>query len=504
MPAVAFNPLTGNFDLTVNHNLLSALHPDTLAASVVRGDVLIGNSTPKWSRLAIGSSGKVLTSDGTDVSWQPPSTGITIGTTTIASGSSGRVLYDNAGVVGEMTTTGSGTVLALATSPVLVTPTLGVAVATTLNGNTFTTGTYTLTGVAGKTLTFNKSLTLDGTDSTTMTFPTTSATIARTDAAQTFTGSQTIAALVGPVTITEAVGSSALTLTGATQTSSFPVLSATQIWNNSGTTFTFWKGNVTNTASAAASLMLDLQVAAASKFWVRSDGLVATSGSGSGVGFLAIVSGQNPVGIARNSSINGLNIFGGGNNATGDAQGVANFGPSQFLLDASVTLAWSASNVTQNADLVLRRDAAQTLAQRNAANAQKLRIYNTFTTIDTAGEWFAIDWITTANVVNLQAVKGSSTGTARVLTVSYGGAQASPVAAITVPITSGPIVFGGGITTEGPVVHAANYMELTEMTAPAAGATNNVRIYAEDNGGGKTRLMALFPTGASQQIAIEP
>src|SRR5881394_3159507 len=84
----------------------------------------------------------------------------------------------------------------------------------TLNGNTFTTGTYTLTGVAGKTLTFNKSLTLEGTDSTTMTFPTTSATIARTDAAQTFTGSQTIAALVGPVTITEAVGSSALTVTG--------------------------------------------------------------------------------------------------------------------------------------------------------------------------------------------------------------------------------------------------------------------------------------------------
>jgi hypothetical protein len=47
-------------------------------------------------------------------------------------------------------------------------------------------------------------------------------------------------------------------------------------------------------------------------------------------------------------------------------------------------------------------------------------------------------------------------------------------------------------------------LELSEMTAPAAPATNNVRIYAEDNGSGKTRLMALFPTGAAQQIAIEP
>ena len=45
---------------------------------------------------------------------------------------------------------------------------------------------------------------------------------------------------------------------------------------------------------------------------------------------------------------------------------------------------------------------------------------------------------------------------------------------------------------------------MAEMTAPAAPAANSVRIYAEDNGSGKTRLMALFATGAAQQIAIEP
>lgn len=86
------------------------------------------------------------------------------------------------------TTGAASTNLVFSTSPALTTPSLGVATATSINGNTFTTGTYTLTGVAGKTLTFNKSLTLEGTDSTTMTFPTTSATIARTDVAQTFTG----------------------------------------------------------------------------------------------------------------------------------------------------------------------------------------------------------------------------------------------------------------------------------------------------------------------------
>jgi hypothetical protein len=48
------------------------------------------------------------------------------------------------------------------------------------------------------------------------------------------------------------------------------------------------------------------------------------------------------------------------------------------------------------------------------------------------------------------------------------------------------------------------YQEMSEITAPAAPAANGVRIYAEDNGAGKTRLMALFSSGAAQQIAIQP
>lgn len=47
-------------------------------------------------------------------------------------------------------------------------------------------------------------------------------------------------------------------------------------------------------------------------------------------------------------------------------------------------------------------------------------------------------------------------------------------------------------------------IDMQEMTAPSAPSANGVRLYAEDNGSGKTRLMALFPTGAAQQIAIEP
>jgi hypothetical protein len=62
----------------------------------------------------------------------------------------------------------------------------------TYNGLTVTTTTGTLTVTNLKTFSVSNTLTLAGTDSTTMTFPSTSATIARTDAAQTFTGSQTV------------------------------------------------------------------------------------------------------------------------------------------------------------------------------------------------------------------------------------------------------------------------------------------------------------------------
>jgi len=51
------------------HNLLSASHGDSLAGTVVRGDILRGNSTPAWSRLALGAANRVLRSDGTDAGW---------------------------------------------------------------------------------------------------------------------------------------------------------------------------------------------------------------------------------------------------------------------------------------------------------------------------------------------------------------------------------------------------------------------------------------------------
>lgn len=61
----------------------------------------------------------------------------------------------------------SGSVATATTTPA-ITLTLGAITPTTVNGNIFTAGTYTLTGAAGKTLTFSNTLTLAGTDSSTL------------------------------------------------------------------------------------------------------------------------------------------------------------------------------------------------------------------------------------------------------------------------------------------------------------------------------------------------
>lgn len=114
----------------------------------------------------------------------------------IIAGTTGTLSVARGGT-GATAATGTGNVV-LASSPSLTTPNIGAATALTVNKITFTapaTGA-TITITDGKTLAATHSLTLAGTDGTTMTFPSTSASVARTDAAQTFAGVQTFG---GPV-----------------------------------------------------------------------------------------------------------------------------------------------------------------------------------------------------------------------------------------------------------------------------------------------------------------
>lgn len=68
-----------------------------------------------------------------------------------------------------------------------------------------------------------------------------------------------------------------------TITTALSCLSSTATWNASGVTFTHILANVTDSASAAGSLLLDLQIGSTSKINVRKDGrLSITAGTSSG------------------------------------------------------------------------------------------------------------------------------------------------------------------------------------------------------------------------------
>ncbi len=72
-------------------------------------------------------------------------------------------------------------------------------------------------------------------------------------------------------------------------------------------------------------------------------------------------------------------------------------------------------------------------------------------------------------------------------------------------ITSAGLVGLNGVTSPSTELDiGAGAMEFDEMTAPGAGAANTGRIYFEDNGAGKTRMMVIFNTGAAVQVAIQP
>jgi hypothetical protein len=93
-----------------------------------------------------------LAGDGT-YSVPAGSGGLTIGTTTITSGTTTRVLFDNAGVLGEYTISGTGNV-AMTTSPTFTTPALGTPSA--LVGTNIT---GTAAGLTAGTVTTNANLT---------------------------------------------------------------------------------------------------------------------------------------------------------------------------------------------------------------------------------------------------------------------------------------------------------------------------------------------------------
>lgn len=217
-------------------------------------------------------------------------------------------------------------------------------------------------------------------------------------------------------------------------------------WNNGATTFTAVKMNVTDTASAAGSLLMDLQVGGVSKFKIAKNGDVTARegvfGGGGGLYF------QN---TAR--TVNILEIIG-----------------STLSIGSNINIGWSATTEASDAkDLSLFRDAANILAQRNGTAAQAFRTYTSFT--DGANyERFGVN--TAAGVTTL-AAESAGTGSANIdLALN--------------PLGTGRIKVANGMTANGTVATAMS------SVGPTGSSTTVQEWLAIKNAAGTVRYIPCF------------
>jgi hypothetical protein len=163
----------------------------TLNVPAIEKNYIVKNGTNEIVTIKVAAQTGVAIPVGKTVLVYNNGTDVVTAVDHIPSLTLGAALPVASGGTGATTSTGSGAVV-LATSPTLVTPVLGVATATSVNKVAVTAPatSATLTIADGKTLTASNSLTLAGTDATTMTFPATSTTVAGLGIVQAFSVSQ--------------------------------------------------------------------------------------------------------------------------------------------------------------------------------------------------------------------------------------------------------------------------------------------------------------------------
>lgn len=215
-----------------------------------------------------------------------------------------------------------------------------------------------------------------------------------------------------------------------------------QTWNNAANTFTLLSANVTDTASSASSLLMDLQVGGVSRASVRKDGRVFLGSNG--IDAIWTVGGR-------------LQFTAGG---TGPFLGV---GANSVIISNSSALSFSDS--ANAGDTVLIRDAANTLAQRNGLNPQEFRLYNKFNNASDYERFFIKTNVgaTSATQIGLSA---AGSGVNRNLEFVVGGSTRMTIA------SSGNITASGTVGTGGYTLAA-----LLALPNPA---TIGMRTYITD------------------------
>ena len=145
------------------------------------------------------------------------------------------------------------------TNKTLTTPVLGVATATSVNKVALTAPatSATLTIADGKTLTASNSLTLAGTDATTMTFPASSATVAGLAIAQSFTAKQTFTGATASLAsaFINATEFSTISATAATGTINYDVTTQSVLYYTSNASAN-WTVNIRGNGTTSLNTLM--------------------------------------------------------------------------------------------------------------------------------------------------------------------------------------------------------------------------------------------------------
>jgi hypothetical protein len=275
-------------------------------------------------------------------------------------------------------------------------------------------------------------------------------------------------------TITASANTSALTasysVTGANTT---PLLDLSGTWNTTGVA----RGillNITDTSSAGASRLLELQTGGTSRFVVRKDGAISLG-----------IDHQSPTGLAF--STGGL-----GNAIQTSVNGAAHFlvAASRVNLPAASVFGWVSGTGLQGvADTILARDAANTLALRNGGTAgtpvpNAFRLYNYTDAGLTNFERGFMRW--NSNLLEIGTEAGG-TGAARLLKLqsaaqvdifTFGTIQAARFSS-SLSIIYNALNFGGATLAANPTT--------TDLSAGRAGVWKNsttgvVSLWYNDGG----------------------
>ena len=363
------------------------------------------------------------------------------------------------------------------------------------------TGTQIKTGIIGagsvsiastKTLTANNTLTLAGTDSTTITFG---------------GASSSFPIVTSPTAATLQLGAADAAAPVAQTFKVQSVVAGTS--NTAGTNFTI-QGSAGTGTGAGGSIIFQVAPAGSSGTAQNAyaDLLTLTTNAGGEATFSL---GTNRYFIIQSRTA-GVGSF------------WAQAGTGAIGVTSGGYLSWtnSATSAFATQDLFLLRDAANTLALRNGTSAQTFNVYGTYTAADNF-ERLSIQYGASSDYV-LRTEKGGSGGSSRSLTFETYGIATFTIAAQTLATSNDGFYSWSttsssrgtaktrlyrdadgimGLRGEGTTQPAAMSLYTYGASPPAAPAASIVRIYA-DTSGGKIRLMALFPSGAAQQIAIEP